>query len=70
MLKMNQKYFIAKLVASLTFWAQSRGSSCTFDPASGPLARSAPNYYHILPNNNVDVVDYISASVTSNNGCN
>ena len=67
---MNQKYFVAKLVASLTFWAQSRGSSCTFDPASGPLARSAPNYYHILPNNSNNLGDaYISAKIISNNGC-
>ena len=51
-------------------WGLWRGTfgQCTFDQPTGPLDRSSPVYYDYVPDDNIDSA-YVTASVTSNNGC-
>ena len=49
-------------------WRETFGQ-CTFDQPASPLLRSAPYYYHYVPYGTYGN-DYVTAMVTSNNGCN
>ena len=44
-----QKFARTALSFATAIWPSTECSSCTFDPPTGPLALSWPNYYHLLP---------------------